>query len=170
MRRRRREAQDAELARALELSGAAAAPSDAAGGLAAELSDAEEQERQRQAAERACQLREMMADKAQLERRANDGYRLEKENDYLHEVRRAVEDWLGRVTPDVAAPPTGDVAAENYAIVAVHLANEGLSGLLELFIVNEIDDEALAPPNCVAVEGLVEVGVLAAAAHRILCK
>ena len=76
----------------------------------------------------------------------------------LHEVRRAVEDGLGRVTPDVAAPPTGDVAPENYAIVAVHLANEGLSGLLELFIVNEIDDEALALPNCVAVEGLVEVG------------
>ena len=40
----------------------------------------------------------------------------------------------------------------------MHLANEGLSGLLELFIVNEIDDEALALPNCVAVEGLVEVG------------
>ena len=78
---RRREAQDAELARALELSDAAAAPSDAAGGLAAELRDAEEQERQRQAAERACQLREMMADKAKLERQANDGYRLEKEND-----------------------------------------------------------------------------------------
>ena len=53
---------------------------------------------------------------------------------------------------------------------AVLLANEGLSGLLELFIENEIDDEALALPNCVAVEDLVEVGVPAAAARRILCK
>ena len=43
---RRREAEDAELARALELSDAAAAPSDETGGLAAELRDAEEQERQ----------------------------------------------------------------------------------------------------------------------------
>ena len=60
-----------------------------------------------------------------------------------------------------------DVAPENYAIVAVHLANEGLSGLLELFIENEIDDDALAH---VSVEDLVEVGVPAGAARRILSK
>ena len=131
------------MARALAASDAAAAPSNEAGGLAAELRDAEEQERQlaerqRQAAERARQLRERIADKENFARQA--------------------------------APPPGDVAPENYAIVAVHLANEGLSGLLELFIKNEIDDEALALPNCVAVEDLVEVGVPAAAARRILCK
>ena len=43
----------------------------------------------------------------------------------------------------------------------------GLSGLLELFIENEIDDEALAH---VSVEDLVEVGVPAGAARRILSK
>ena len=43
------------------------------------------------------------------------------------------------------AAPTGDVAPDGYAhLVAVLLANEGLSGLLELFIENEIDDGALA--------------------------
>ena len=47
------------------------------------------------------------------------------------------------------------------------LANEGLSGLLELFIENEIDDDALAH---VSVEDLVEIGVPAAAARRILSK
>ena len=132
---RRREAEDAELARALAESCEAPAPSDEAGGLAAELRDAEEQERQlaerqRQAAERARQLRERIADKENIARQA-------------------------------------DVAPENYAIVAVHLANEGLSGLLELFIENEIDDEALAH---VSVEDLVEVNVPAAAARRILSK
>ena len=47
------------------------------------------------------------------------------------------------------------------------LANEGLSGLLELFIENEIDDDALAH---VSVEDLVEINVPAAAARRILSK
>ena len=126
------------------------------GGLTAELRDTEE---------RARQLRERMADKAKLERQANELERLRDENQNLRGLRQAVEDGLGRVTPT-----TGDVAPDGYAIVAVLLANEGLSGLLELFIKNEIDDEALALPNCVAVEDLVEVGVPAAAARRILCK
>ena len=171
---RRREAEDAELARALELSDGAATPSDEAGGLAAELRDAEEEgrqlaERQRQTAERARQIRERMADKENIARQANEISRLRDENQNLRNLQQIVADGLGRVTPD-AAPSTGDVAPEGYAIVAVLLANEGLSGLLELFIENEIDDEALALPNCVAVEDLVEVGVPAAAARRILCK
>ena len=171
MRRRRREAQDGELARALELSGAAAAPGDAAGGLAAELRDAEEQERQlaerqRRAAERARQLRERIADKENIASQANEISRLRDENQNLRNLQQIVADGLGRVTPD-AAPSTGDVAPEGYAIVAVLLANEGLSGLLELFIENEIDDDALAH---VSVEDLVEIGVPAAAARRILSK
>jgi hypothetical protein len=161
---RRREAEDAELARALAESCEAPAPSDEAGGLAAELRDAEEQERQlaerqRQAAERARQLRERIADKENL---ANEISRLREENHNLRGLRQAVEDGLGRVTPT-----TGDVAPDGYAIVAVLLANEGLSGLLELFIENEIDDDALAH---VSVEDLVEINVPAAAARRILSK
>ena len=158
MRRRRREAQDAELARALELSDAAAAPSDEVGGLAAELRDTEE---------RARQLRERIADKAKLERQANELERLRDENQNLRNLQQIVAEELGRVTPDAAAPTTGDVAPDGYAIVAVNLANEGLSGLLELFIENEIDDDALAH---VSVEDLVEVNVPAAAARRILSK
>jgi hypothetical protein len=171
---RRREIEDEAVARALAASSAAAAPGDAAGGLAAELRDAEEQERQlaerqRQAAERARQLRERIADKENIASQANEISRLRDENQNLRNLQQIVADGLGRVTPD-AAPSTGDVAPEGYAIVAVLLANEGLSGLLELFIENEIDDEALALPNCVAVEDLVELGVPAAAARRILCK
>ena len=144
-----------------------AAPGDDAGRLAAELRDAEEEgrqlaERQRQTTERARQLRERMADKAKLERQANELERLRDENQNLRGLRQAVEDGLGRVTPT-----TGDVAPDGYAIVAVLLANEGLSGLLELFIENEIDDEALAH---VSVEDLVEINVPAAAARRILSK
>ena len=119
-------------------------------------------ERQRQTAERARQLRERMADKAKLERQANELERLRDENQNLRGLRQAVEDGLGRVTPT-----TGDVAPDGYAIVAVSLANEGLSGLIELFVENEIDDDALAH---VSVEDLVEVGVPAAAARRILSK
>ena len=111
-----------------------------------------------------------MADKENIARQANEISRLRDENQNLRNLQQIVADGLGRVTPDAAAPSTGDVAPEGYAIVAVLLANEGLSGLLELFIENEIDDEALALPNCVAVEDLVEVGVPAAAARRILCK
>ena len=169
---RRREAEDAELARALAESCEAPAPGDAAGGLAAELRDAEEQERQlaerqRQAAERARQLRERIADKENLASQANEIARLEDENRNLRELRRVVEVGLGRVTPDAPPPTTGDIAPDGYAIVAVLLANEGLSGLLELFIENEIDDEALAH---VSVEDLVEINVPAAAARRILSK
>ena len=150
---RRREAEDAELARALAESDAAAAPSDEAGGLAAELRDAEERVRQ---------IRDRRADKENIARQANEISRLRDENQNLRGLRQAVEDGLGRVTPT-----TGDIAPEGYAIVAVLLANEGLSGLLELFIENEIDDDALAH---VSVEDLVEVGVPAAAARRILSK
>ena len=161
-----REAEDEAVARALAES-EGAAPGDEAGRLAAELRDTEEEgrqlaERQRQTAERARQLRERMADKAKLERQANELERLRDENQNLRGLRQAVEDGLGRVTPT-----TGDVAPDGYAIVAVLLANEGLSGLLELFIENEIDDEALAH---VSVEDLVEVNVPAAAARRILSK
>ena len=168
---RRREAEDAELARALAESCEAPAPSDEAGGLAAELRDAEEQERQlaerqRQAAERARQLRERIADKENIASQANEISRLRDENQNLRNLQQIVADGLGRVTPD-AAPSTGDVAPEGYALVAVLLANEGLSGLLELFIENEIDDDALAH---VSVEDLVEIGVPAAAARRILSK
>ena len=152
--------------------GRRAAPSDEAGGLAAELRDAEEEgrqlaERQRQTAERARQLRERMADKAKLERQANELERLRDENQNLRNLQQIVAEELGRVTPDAAAPSTGDVAPEGYAIVAVLLANEGLSGLLELFVENEIDDDALVH---VSVEDLVEVGAPAAAARRILSK
>ena len=178
---RRREAEDAELARALAESCEAPAPSDEAGGLAAELRDAEEQERyareqeegaarhaelaarrREEAAERARQLRERIADKENLASQANEISRLREENHNLRGLRQAVEDGLGRVTPT-----TGDVAPDGYAIVAVLLANEGLSGLLEQFIENEIDDDALAH---VSVEDLVEVNVPAAAARRILSK
>jgi hypothetical protein len=160
---RRREAEDAELARALAES-EGAAPGDEAGRLAAELRDAEEEgrqlaERQRQTAERARQLRERMADKDEISR-------LREENQNLRNLQQIVAEELGRVTPDAAAP-TGDVAPDGYAIVAVLLANEGLSGLIELFVENEIDDDALAH---VSVEDLVEVGVPAAAARRILSK
>ena len=103
-----------------------------------------------------------MADKENIARQANEISRLRDENQNLRGLRQAVEDGLGRVTPT-----TGDVAPDGYAIVAVLLANEGLSGLLELFIENEIDDEALAH---VSVEDLVEIGVPAAAARRILSK
>ena len=178
---RRREAEDAELARALAESCEAPAPSDEAGGLAAELRDAEEQERyareqeegaarhaelaarrREEAAERARQLRERIADKENLASQANEISRLREENHNLRGLRQAVEDGLGRVTPT-----TGDVAPDGYAIVAVLLANEGLSGLLEQFIENEIDDDALAH---VSVEDLVEVNVPAGAARRILSK
>ena len=107
-----------------------------------------------------------MADKENIARQANEISRLRDENQNLRNLQQIVADGLGRVTPD-AAPSTGDVAPEGYAIVAVLLANEGLSGLLELFIENEIDDEALAH---VSVEDLVEIGVPAAAARRILSK
>ena len=150
---RRREAEDAELARALAESCEAPAPGDAAGGLAAELRDAEERVRQ---------IRDRMADKENIARQANEISRLRDENQNLRGLRQAVEDGLGRVTPT-----TGDIAPEGYAIVAVLLANEGLSGLLELFIENEIDDDALAH---VSVEDLVEINVPAAAARRILSK
>ena len=168
---RRREAEDEAVARALAES-EGAAPGDEAGRLAAELRDTEEEgrqlaERQRQTAERARQLRERMADKAKLERQANELERLRDENQNLRNLQQIVAEELGRVTPDAAAPSTGDVAPEGYAIVAVLLANEGLSGLLELFIENEIDDEALAH---VSVEDLVEINVPAAAARRILSK
>ena len=155
------------MARALAESCEAPAPGDAAGGLAAELRDAEEQAVQ--AVERARQLRERIADKENIASQANEISRLRDENQNLRNLQQIVADGLGRVTPD-AAPSTGDVAPEGYALVAVLLANEGLSGLLELFIENEIDDEALALPNCVAVEDLVEVGVPAAAARRILSR
>ena len=123
------------------------------GGLTAELRDTEE---------RARQLRERIADKAKLERQANELERLRDENQNLRNLQQIVAEELGRVTPT-----TGDVAPEGYAIVAVLLANEGLSGLLEQFIENEIDDDALAH---VSVEDLVEIGVPAAAARRILSK
>ena len=122
-------------------------------------------ERQRQAAERARQLRERIADKENIASQANEISRPRDENQNLRNLQQIVADGLGRVTPDVA--PTGDVAPDGYAIVAVLLANEGLSGLLELFIENEIDDDALAH---VSVEDLVEVGVPAGAARRILSK
>ena len=111
---------------------------------------------------RARQLRERIADKENLASQANEISRLREENHNLRGLRQAVEDGLGRVTPT-----TGDVAPDGYAIVAVLLANEGLSGLLEQFIENEIDDDALAH---VSVEDLVEVGVPAGAARRILSK
>ena len=131
--------------------------SDEAGGLAAELRDAEEQARR--AVERARLLRERKADKDEISR-------LRDENQNLRNLQQIVAEELGRVTPD-AAPSTGDVAPDGYAIVAVLLANEGLSGLLELFIENEIDDDALAH---VSVDDLVEVNVPAGVARRILSK
>ena len=103
-----------------------------------------------------------MADKENIARQANEISRLRDENQNLRNLQQIVADGLGRVTPT-----TGDVAPEGYAIVAVLLANEGLSGLLELFIENEIDDDALAH---VSVEDLVEINVPAAAARRILSK
>ena len=116
--------------------------------------------------ERARRCRERMADKAKLERQANELERLRDENQNLRNLQQIVADGLGRVTPD-AAPTTGDVAPEGYALVAVGLSNEGLSGFLEIFRENEIDDDALAH---VSVEDLVEVGVPAGAARRILSK
>ena len=161
---RRREAEDEAVARALAESEPGVESPAGAGGLVAELRDAEEQERR--AAERARQLRERIADKENIASQANEISRLRDENQNLRNLQQIVADGLGRVTPD-AAPSTGDVAPEGYAIVAVLLANEGLSGLLELFIENEIDDDALAH---VSVEDLVEIGVPAAAARRILSK
>ena len=157
---RRREAEDEAVARALAESEPGVESPAGAGGLVAELRDAEEQERR--AAERARQLRERIADKENIASQANEISRLRDENQNLRNLQQIVADGLGRVTPT-----TGDVAPDGYAIVAVLLANEGLSGLLELFIENEIDDEALAH---VSVEDLVEINVPAAAARRILSK
>ena len=97
---------------------------------------------------------------------------LKEENRNLRNLRQIVAEQLARVTPDTAtsttvtpgtATPT--TAPEGYALVAVALANKGLSGFLELFVENEIHDLA-----DVSVEDLVEVGVHPAAARIILSK
>ena len=112
--------------------------------------------------ERARQRRERMAIIAHLK----------EENRNLRNLRQIVAEQLARVTPDTAtsttvtpgtATPT--TAPEGYALVAVALANKGLSGFLELFVENEIHDLA-----DVSVEDLVEVGVHPAAARIILSK
>ena len=167
---RRREAEDAELARALAESCEAPAPSDEAGGLAAELRDAEEQERQlaerqRQAAERARQLRERIADKENIASQANEISRLRDENQNLRNLQQIVADGLGRVTPD-AAPSTGDVAPEGYAWSPCSWRTRA-SRACSSCSSRTRSTTTLAH---VSVEDLVEVGVPAAAARRILSK
>ena len=122
--------------------------------------------------ERARRCRERMADKAKLERQANELERLRDENQNLRNLRQIVAEQLARVAPDTATPTTvtpgtatPTTAPEGYALVAVALANKGLSGFLELFVENEIHDLA-----DVSVEDLVEVGVHPAAARIILSK
>ena len=89
---RRREAEDAELARALAESEPGVESPAGAGGLVAELRDAEEQERR--AAERARQLRERIADKENIASQANEISRLRDENQNLRNLQQIVADGL----------------------------------------------------------------------------